>query len=148
MKNIYPCFSGTGSSRKKKDKRAKPFSAASKAKQGGQRMSVSQICDLRREAKDGTCLGQLTLPSSWWMPFTQQRLHKRPPVSSAQKSASAGGIGQPEADLGIMKQPKVFVDVKYSVFETRAGVPCHQSQGQEATTAQGKGMKNKVLGGC
>ena len=122
----------SGNSRKKKDyKRPKPAFGSAKAKQSRMRMSVSQICDLRREAKDGTCLGQLTLPSSWWMPFTQQRLQKRPPKSA---SASYSTV-QPEApaDLGIMKQPKVFVDVKYSVFETRAGAPCdQQSQGHKA----------------
>ena len=128
----------SGNSRKKKDyKRPKPAFGSAKAKQSRMRMSVSQICDLRREAKDGTCLGQLTLPSSWWMPFTQQRLQKRPPKSA---SASYSTV-QPEApaDLGIMKQPKVFVDVKYSVFETRAGAPCEQqSQGHKA---QAKGIK-------
>ena len=128
----------SGNSRKKKDyKRPKPVFGSAKAKQSRiQRMSVSQICDLRREAKDGTCLGQLTLPSSWWLPFTQQRLQKRP-----LKSASASySTVQPEApaDLGIMKQPKVFVDVKYSVFETRAGAPCEQSQGHKT---QAKGIK-------
>ena len=128
----------SGNSRKKKDyKRPKPVFGSAKAKQSRMRMSVSQICDLRREAKDGTCLGQLTLPSSWWLPFTQQRLQKRP-----LKSASASySTVQPEApaDLGIMKQPKVFVDVKYSVFETRAGAPCdQQSQGHKA---QSKGIK-------
>ena len=86
-------------------------------------MSVSQVCAFRREVKDGTCLGQLTLPSSWWMPFTQQ-LQKQP-------QSEAGNEGDhPEVDQGIMKQPKVFVDVKYSVFETRAGASCYQDQGR------------------
>ena len=96
-------------------------------KQGQKRMSVSQVCAFRREVKDGTCLGQLTLPSSWWMPFTQQ-LQKRP-----QSEAGKEGGGHPEAaeaDQGMMKQPKVFVDVKYSVFETIAGASCHQDQGR------------------
>ena len=50
------------------------------------------------------------------------------------KTASKFGGWQrgPEdvVDQGIMKQPKVFVDVKYSVFETRAGASCHQDQGR------------------
>merc|ERR1712223_1487154 len=133
--------SGSGGSHRKKDKRTKPSNSA---KQGGSgrrgrqnRLSVSQICAFRREVKDGTCLGQLTLPSSWWMPFTQQ-LQKRPKKGRGQPSATGGDSG-PEAnsaaDQGIMKQPKVFVDVKYSVFETRAGASCHQDQGHgKATT--------------
>lgn len=60
---------------------------------------VSQICS-PRESKDGTCLGQLTLPSSWWPPFTKQ--------------ANFATGSEP-----FLKQPKVLVDVKYSVFETR-----------------------------
>ena len=140
--------SGSGGSHRKKDKRTKPSNSA---KQGGSgrrgrqnRLSVSQICAFRREVKDGTCLGQLTLPSSWWMPFTQQ-LQKRPKKGRGQPSATGGDSG-PEAnsaaDQGIMKQPKVFVDVKYSVFETRAGASCHQDQGHgKATTPlDGKSM--------
>ena len=140
--------SGSGGSHRKKDKRPKPSNSA---KQGGSgrrgrqnRLSVSQICAFRREVKDGTCLGQLTLPSSWWMPFTQQ-LQKRPKKGRGQPSATGGDSG-PEAnsaaDQGIMKQPKVFVDVKYSVFETRAGASCHQDQGHgKATTPlDGKSM--------
>ena len=88
-------------------------------------MSVSQVCAFRREVKDGTCLGQLTLPSSWWMPFTQQ-LQKRPQNSEVGIEAGLEDV----VDQGIMKQPKVFVDVKYSVFETRAGASCHQDQGR------------------
>ena len=93
---------------------------------GSHRMSVSQVCAFRREVKDGTCLGQLTLPSSWWMPFTQQ-LQKKP---SSMEAGNDGGHPEAEVDQGIMKHPKVFVDVKYSVFETIAGASCHQDQGQ------------------
>merc|ERR1712223_698790 len=76
-----------------KDKRPGPKTTSSAFKRGQKRMSVSQVCAFRREVKDGTCLGQLTLPSSWWMPSTQQ-LQKKP------SSMEAGNDdGRPEAEV-------------------------------------------------
>ena len=59
----------------------------------------SQICSLKESGKEGTCLGQLTLPSSWWPSFTPKDL---------------------------VKQPKIRINVKYSVFETPMG--CEESK--------------------
>ena len=59
----------------------------------------SQICSLKESGKEGTCLGQLTLPSSWWPSFTPKDL---------------------------IKQPKIRINVKYSVFESPMG--CEESK--------------------
>ena len=70
---------------------------------------VSQTCSLK-DGKDGpTCLGQLTLPSSWW-PSVTPILKKRPEETKT--------LNKNTADAKT-KQPKVLVEVKYSVYETR-----------------------------
>ena len=69
---------------------------------------MSQICGLRREEKDGTCLGQLTFPSSWWPSMMRQNRQKY------------------DTSKAEMKQPKTLVDVKYSVFESRSGKSCQE----------------------
>ena len=75
---------------------------------------VSQTCSLK-DGKDGpTCLGQLTLPSSWW-PSVTPILKKRPEGQEKTKTLNKNTAA---ADAKF-KQPKVLVEVKYSVFETR-----------------------------
>ena len=83
---------------------------------------VTSICSLKDE-KDGTCLGQLTLPSSWW-PSVTPNLRKEA-VASLDASSNV------EAKI---KQPKVLVEVKYSVYETR-GNSCDEVRGKKKVTA-------------
>ncbi len=80
--------------------------------------SVSQICDLGQQDKDGTCLAQLTLPSGWWPAFTRQNKGQ----SDREKD---------ETFFTLVKQPKVLVDVKYSVFEMKAGSPCNSEPNEK-----------------
>ena len=57
--------------------------------------------------RDGTCLGQITLPASWWPPLVgvAENLKGRASESSSAKASP--------------KQPKVNVKVSYLVYETR-----------------------------
>ena len=52
--------------------------------------------------KDGTCLGQITLPASWW-----------PPLVGRLDKTSESSFAKPAP-----KQPKVNVKVSYLVYET------------------------------
>ena len=106
-----------------------------KQKQGP---NVSQICSFEEgdeSRQDGTCLSQLTLPSHWWPSFT---------MSQAETEMSFDGSGKFESSGKFVKQPKVMVNVKYSVFETRAGTPC-----DAAAVSQNQGLyisDNEVTG--
>ena len=52
--------------------------------------------------KDGTCLGQITLPASWW-----------PPLVGRIDKTSESSFAKPAP-----KQPKVNIKVSYLVYET------------------------------
>lgn len=61
------------------------------------------------DGREGTCLGELTVPALWWPSMTHSV------GSDLTKTAS--------------KQPKVNVKVAYSVFETK-GHNCQSEQGK------------------
>ena len=94
------------------------LTASIKAKKHRQILSpiVSNTCSLKDSNKDGTCLGQLTLPSSWW-PSVTPMLKKRPNQETVSSETK-------------FKQPKVLVDVKYSVFEMSHGYSCDTLKGK------------------
>jgi hypothetical protein len=60
------------------------------------------------DGREGTCLGQLTLPALWWPSMTH-----------------SGAVG---TDLTKAKQPKVNIKVSYSAYETK-GQNCLGEQG-------------------
>ena len=76
---------------------------ASTSEKDKKRRKRSVMCSLRREEKEGTCLAQLTLPSSWWPSFTKK------------------GSSEEAKGHDLVKLPKILVDVKYSAFETLSG---------------------------
>ena len=88
--------------------------------------TVSNICSPKDNSKkdDGTCLGQLTLPSSWWPSVTPMlKKKKRRENSNIQDETLT-------TETAKFKQPKVLVDVKYSVFEMSHGYSCESLKGK------------------
>ena len=88
--------------------------------------TVSNICSPKDNSKkdDGTCLGQLTLPSSWWPSVTPMlKKKKRRENSNIQDETLT-------TETAKFKQPKVLVDVKYSVFEMSHGYSCDTLKGK------------------
>ena len=67
--------------------------------------------------RDGTCLGQITLPASWWPPL----------VGRTEKWKSQNSEGS--FDKAAPKQPKVNVKVSYLVYETEEE-SCKGSEGK------------------
>ena len=68
--------------------------------------------------RDGTCLGQITLPASWW------------PSLVGISEGSKGGSSKTSSSKASLKQPKVNVRVSYLVYETR-GQTCKGSEGND-----------------
>ena len=63
--------------------------------------------------KDGTCLGQITLPASWW-----------PPLIGRIDKTSESSFSKPAP-----KQPKVNIKVSYLVYETEED-SCKENEGK------------------
>ena len=68
--------------------------------------------------RDGTCLGHITLPASWW------------PSLVGLTESSKGGPSKTSSSKASLKQPKVNVRVSYLVYETR-GQTCKGSEGND-----------------
>ena len=57
--------------------------------------------------RDGTCLGQITLPASWWPPLIGR-------ADNWKDTSSESSFSKP-----VPKQPKINVKVTYLVYETK-----------------------------